>query len=125
MKASTYNSKSVIISISLLLLMQSCGVYHSNGVSLDDAVASKNKILIQQKDGSKLKYSKVKKVDGKYFGAKCSDEKQLIPIDEHNIDKVRVRNTGLSALATLGIITATLAAISTVVVVAANQNIQE
>jgi hypothetical protein len=100
MKTIKANLKVATLFFSILIMLQSCTVYQTANVTLDEAVISDNKVRIEKKNGAKLKYSKVVKFnDGKYYG-KLKEKGFFINvlIDEDNIAKVQLKDQKTSTI---------------------------
>lgn len=112
MKTIRSNVKSFAILLSILFLYQSCRVYHSKPVSLDQAVREGKRVKIHAKDNKIFKYKKIVCENGKFYGVKNKSKRVLI--DSIMVKKVRLHNKGLSivlGIATSIIIVATVFAI--------------
>ncbi|MBC8753430.1 hypothetical protein H2O64_02025 [Kordia sp. YSTF-M3] len=82
----------------LLMLFQSCQVYKTKSSTIDEAVASKHRVKIHTKSGGKIKYKKIFKEDGVYYGLKRSDTLQ---VNISDIDRIRLKNRTLSTIYTV------------------------
>lgn len=114
--------KNKIVSILLIfvLMLQSCAVYQKTAVSLDEAAASKRKVLITKTDGVKLKLKKVEQIDGKYYGiVKVDGKTEKIILIENEIRTIRILNKTATTFGNIGIIAGSAIIIFTVVAVAA------
>ena len=55
--------------LAIMMIFQSCTVYKSTPVTLEDAVKANTKVKIEKLNGEKLKYFRiVQGNDGKYYG---------------------------------------------------------
>jgi hypothetical protein len=66
----TTNLKLIAYSLAVLMLMQSCVVYHKTPVSVDEAVASNNMVKIYTTENKIHKFEKLVTEDGKIYGIK-------------------------------------------------------
>lgn len=99
------NFKILSFTLSLLLLFQSCRVYHRDSVPLYEAIQSEKKVKIKTTSNKTLKFSKLTIEDGKLYGIKSnynSGEYKKILLDENKLQTIRLHNKPLSIV--LGII---------------------
>lgn len=82
------------------MLFQSCTVYKSTPVSLDQAVEANTKSKVFFKDNEKKIYNKITKEDDEYYGWYKKSIK--FPIDANMVNYVRTNNKTGSAIATGG-----------------------
>ena len=68
MKVIHENNKKSLAMLIVLVSMQSCSVYHSKTVSIDDAINSYDKVKIKSPDDDVYKFEKITKVDGEIYG---------------------------------------------------------
>ena len=94
----------ILFAFSILMLMQSCQVtfYKSGNTCLQDAVKSKRKTKIIQKDGKRKKYSQIKLSEyGQFIGNKrikgIKNQFEKILIDENTVSKVKLENQKLNS----------------------------
>jgi hypothetical protein len=105
MKTTTRRLKVVALFFSVLILLQSCTVYQSVNVTLDEAVGADNKVRIEKRNGEKVKYYRVLKFnDGNYYGKiKVNGMFDNLLIDENNIVKVQIKDQKTSTILTVAI----------------------
>lgn len=87
--------------LSLLVLFQSCRVYNRDFVSLDQAVKEKRRVKIKTIDNKTLKFKKLIYENEEYFGIRPStfmDEIYKIPIDQNQLQSIRLHNKTLSII---------------------------
>ena len=73
MKSIRKQFKVIVLILVLPFLIQSCTVYKSANVSLNDAVKSESKVKITKTNGDKKKFSKVElSENGEFYGEKRS-----------------------------------------------------
>jgi PBP1b-binding outer membrane lipoprotein LpoB len=119
-KSMVLKNKIVSILLIFVLMLQSCAVYQKTAVSLDEAAASKRKVLITKTDGAKLKLKKVEQIDGKYYGiVKVDGKTEKIILIENEIRTIRILNKTATTFGNIGIIAGSAIIIFTVVAVAA------
>lgn len=126
MKVIHENNKKSLAMLIVLVSMQSCSVYHSKTVSIDDAINSYDKVKIKSPDDDVYKFEKITKVDGEIYGLakktsstakelndqiiwKNSDEKNVrILLTDKNISAVYVKNKPASTIVSIAIPVATV-----------------
>jgi hypothetical protein len=86
-------------------LLQSCTIYQKTPVSISEASATHNKVVITKTDKTKNKFKKIEQIDGHYFGIiKVNGNLVNVPLIEGDIKSIRPLNKTTSTLATIGII---------------------
>lgn len=86
----------------LMLLLQSCGVYYKNTISLDEAARQNGKVIILTVQGKKIKYKQIIQTDGQFYGTKLKGGKLTqIPINQDDISSVRLKNKKASTWVTI------------------------
>lgn len=126
MKLIRKNLKKSAVILTVLVLMQSCSIYHSKTVSIDDAINFDDKVKIKSPDADVYKFEKITKVDGKIYGLakkksstakelndqiiwKNSDEKNAsILLTDKNISSVHLKNKSASTIVSIVIPVAAL-----------------
>jgi hypothetical protein len=100
MKTSTRHLKVVALFFSVLILFQGCvTVYKSGNVTLEEAVKSDTKVRITTNDNKTIKYLNITKINQEYFGIKkVHGDLTKIPIQNENIEMIRVKNKPMSAV---------------------------
>ncbi|WP_111682106.1 hypothetical protein [Winogradskyella tangerina] len=88
--------KSTVISLSMLLLFQSCRVYHRTNVSIDKAVQEEKRVKLKTKDGQKLKFKRIVFEDGQYYGVKRKANRTLIQPNE--LESIRLHDKTMSII---------------------------
>ena len=83
--------------ILLLILTQSCVIYRSEELGINETVG-KGRVKIITKDGEKIKYKKIVRANQTYFGVKNKYYQPKI-IDKSSIDYVKVVNEPLTTVA--------------------------
>ena len=89
--------------LSLLIVLQSCTIYKSQPLTLDEAVEANSKSKVFYKDNSKMSYNKLTKEDGNYYGyfkKQWYSKNKKFPIEENLVDYVKTNNKAGSAVAT-------------------------
>jgi len=64
----TTNLKWIAITLSTLMLLQSCRVYHARTATVDEAVLSTKKVLVKNLNDDSFKFDKLQKEDGQLYG---------------------------------------------------------
>ena len=100
-----FKKKLVCGSLIFTFLLQSCTVYQKTPVSISEARATNNKVVITKTDFTKHKFRKIEKIDGQYFGIiKANGNLVNVPLIESDIKSIRPLNKIASTLATVGIV---------------------
>ena len=89
----------------ILILLQSCRVYHRDSVSLQQAIKEEKRVKIKTVDNKILKFKRVIYEDGRYYGIKPSTfmyKIYKIPLDESYIRSIRMHNKTLSVIYGVG-----------------------
>lgn len=103
----------------LLLLLQSCSVYHTGSLSVEEAVAANGKVKVITEDQKKYKFRRLEKENGRLLGItkpNSSTAKKLaempaetegrfvkIDLSEVDIEKIKLRNNVLSTIISIAI----------------------
>ena len=94
--------KLIALILIIPFLVQSCTIYKSANVSLDEAVKAKTKVRIFKTSGKKSVFSRVVlDNDGNYYGKKFAESNKTsnkILIDENSIKKVQLKNRTATTL---------------------------
>lgn len=93
--------KSIALMLSLIIIFQSCRVYHSDSVSLTEAIKSEKRVKIKTANNKTLKFSKLSFEDGKYYGINFnqnSGKYQKILLNENEVQTIRLHNKPLSII---------------------------
>ena len=100
MKTIKKSLKVVALFFSVLILSQGCvTVYKSANVSLEEAVMADTKVRITANDNKTMKYRNITKINQEYFGnKKVHGDLIKIPIQNEDIEKVRIKNKPMSAV---------------------------
>lgn len=114
MKTNNHFRKLLTITLVLILVLQGCRVYKHKESSLQEAVTEQKRVKIKTTDGKTLKYKRVYKEDGQYFGTKkVYGVMESEPIDSEKIENVRLHNQALSII--YGIVVGTVAVYATTI----------
>ena len=102
MKTSSKIRKSIALLLSLIIL-SSCTIYKKS--TLEEVSQIDNKVLIMSKEGKRLKYYKVVKKDGEYWGQTKPKNDYVLEtkIDANKVSIVKKQNPELSTLSTVTI----------------------
>ncbi|MBT8204920.1 MAG: hypothetical protein KJP14_07390 [Eudoraea sp.] len=102
MKKVQYSLKNLGTILSLMLLLQSCGVYHKIPISLDEATKQEGKVKIRTAEGKNIKYKNIIQKDGQFYGTKMIAGKWTqIPLNPDDISNVRLKNKKASTWVTI------------------------
>ncbi|WP_298418322.1 hypothetical protein [uncultured Kordia sp.] len=98
MKTFKKQSRCFSVFLMVLFLFHSCSVYTPESSTLDEATTSNRRVKIHTKEGKRLRYKRIFKKEGLYYGIKMKD---TIQIDTQNIERLRLKNNALSAIYTV------------------------
>ncbi len=102
MKTIKIQLKVVALFFSVLILLQGCTVYKSASVTLDEAYRTTGKARVKTNDNITQTFIRIGVEDGEYYGVrKIKDKKVKFPLDEKDIQNVRLKNYTLSTILTI------------------------
>lgn len=102
--------------LTILMLFQSCVVYHKTPTNLEKASQEQIKTKISNTNGQDFKYKYITYEDGVYYGVnKKSGELIKTPLSEQDVSKVRLQNKSASTLVTIAAIVVSGGAIALIV----------
>ena len=86
----------------ILFIFQSCGVYHKNSITLEEAVKQEGKVKILTTNQRTIKYKKITSTDGQFYGNKMKGGKWIqTPLNQEEIMRIRLKNKKASTWMTL------------------------
>ena len=105
MKSIDKHLKVVVFIFVTLMLFQSCTVYKSASVTLDEASKSNTKVRVVKTNGEKVKYSRIVALkDGHFYGVqKVNGLSNNIPIHQDDIVRLNLKNRETSTILSIGI----------------------
>ncbi|HKJ48922.1 MAG TPA: hypothetical protein VJ973_07520 [Christiangramia sp.] len=121
MKHLKIESNLLVCLLIVSVLFQSCSIYHSDNISLEQAVDTNRKVRITTDAGDKLKFRWIENEGGRYYGhtkVSSGTSKKLqslgvigkeqgklysFGLETLNIDKIQAKNYSGSTLATIGV----------------------
>lgn len=124
--------------LSILILLQSCTVYHSYKSSIDDAIASNNKVKIVLDSGEKHKFKKLNRNDNEVYGLiynksssyeywasrksmpSKSETLTYVQIYDNELKNLHLRNKSASTILTIAIPILALGALAGLLVAASS-----
>ncbi|MEM6687190.1 MAG: hypothetical protein AAF617_15520 [Bacteroidota bacterium] len=92
------HAKCLSIVCIILVFFQSCQVYRSKSSTIEEAVKSNGRVKIHTLSGEKIKYKKILKKEGMYYGIV---QKDTLQIDTSKIARLRLKNKTLSTIYTV------------------------
>ena len=111
----------VCISLTMLIILQSCRVYHSKPVTLEEASKSQKRVKVKTNDNKTLKFNKVVFEDGQFYGVKGKgDNVSKTVLNMEDLQQVRLHNKSLSTI--LGIAVPIITIVGILVLAIANWN---
>ena len=109
MKKNYFKSKITCLLLAILIALQSCVAYKNKTSTLDEAAATNGKVLVVKTDDTKLKLTKIEKIDGAYYGSiKTKNGFEKIPLTESDLKRVSVLDKRASTWGNIGIIVGSL-----------------
>ena len=121
MKPVKFESNLLVYVLITCVLLQSCSIYHSDNISLEQAADTGRKVRITTVAGGKLNFKWIKDEGGDYYGhtkvnsrtskklqnfgveSKKRGELYSYGLETLDIDKIQAKNYSGSTLATIGI----------------------
>ncbi len=83
----------------IVMVVQSCTVYKSTPITLEQAVQNESKVKIVTNRNQTFIYKKIVFDEGKYYGVERVKSKKIsIPINEDLVKSIQMKNQVLSAL---------------------------
>ena len=93
--------KSAVL-FAILLLIQSCTVYKSANVTLEQAAQNGSKTKVITHDGGKLKFKRIGFENEHYYGLKIVNKKEVkIYLDPNTIKTINEKNKTVSTILTI------------------------
>lgn len=90
--------------LALVMLLQSCTVYKSTSITLDQAVQNESKVKVKTKSAENLKFKRIGVENGNYYGVKKSKGEMVrIPLNENFISSVKEKDKTLSTVLTVAL----------------------
>jgi hypothetical protein len=104
MKTIKKQMRLIAFTLAMLIYFQSCKVYHSNSVTLEQASQEFKRVKIQTNGNEILKFRGIKMENKQYYGVK-KVKKELINtlIEKDNIKSVRLENETMSTILTIAL----------------------
>ncbi|WP_345191300.1 hypothetical protein [Algibacter agarivorans] len=102
MKAIDRNLKLVTFFFVTLMLLQSCTVYKTPSVTLDEASKSNSKVRVKTIDNQSLKFDRIQVADNKVYGSSIINREMIITtIEKDNIEKIQLKDKTTSTILTI------------------------
>ena len=104
MKNFTNHIKFIGTLLSILILFQSCRVYHATSVTLKQAVMEEKRVKVRMKNMEKFRFQRIGFESGQFYGVKRIKGKIVrIPLSQEEIGYIKLHNKTWSVI--YGIIT--------------------
>jgi hypothetical protein len=92
-------------SLSVILLLQGCVVYHKNPITLEQAAEQKTPVKVHFQGDETVKFKYIVEEDGLFYGSdKKTREWSIILLDEGRVQNVYGKNKSASTWITIGVI---------------------
>ncbi len=102
MKAIDRNLKLVTFFFVTLMLLQSCTVYKTPSVTLDEASKSNSEVRVKTIDNQSLKFDRIQVTDNKVYGSSIINREMIITtIEKDNIEKIQLKDKTTSTILTI------------------------
>ena len=112
MKKLTINLKPIVYLLTLIILFQGCAVYHSKGVTLDQAVYEGKKVILVTNQDKVIKFKRIESENGMFYGVtKVKKEFVRTPINAEQVKTIRPKNKVVSVLVSIFVYSFLLAGI--------------
>lgn len=137
------NLKWITVALSTLLLLQSCKVYHSKTVTVDEAIVSQKRVLVKNGIDETYKFDRIEIENDILYGITTRNSptakklsKQVIEenlngkfvkirLPEKDIKEYRLQNRSLSTILTIAIPITVAGIISVIALYSATRGLQE
>ncbi len=91
--------------LALVLMLQSCAVYKTNPVSIEQAEKAHKRVLMVRSNGQKIKLKKVITEEGKYYGiTTVHGQRTKILLDEKDIKTLRPIDRSATTIGNVSIV---------------------
>lgn len=108
--------KPIVYLLTLIILFQGCAVYHSKGVTLDQAVHKGKKVELVTNQDEVIKFKRIESENGLFYGVtKVKKELVRIPINAEQVKTIRPKNKVVSVLVNIPVILVSVVALSVIV----------
>lgn len=119
MKKFNLKLKRLSVLLSVLIIAQSCQVYRTSSISLDEASKIDEKVKVQTIEGKRIEFKKIDKEEDFYYGLKRKKgELVKIPLNHEDIVGIfpkhktaSIVNTILLSLVVVGLVTVIISSI--------------
>jgi hypothetical protein len=109
-------NRTICFLLIIALILQSCAVYKKTSVTLNEAANGDRKILVVKTDNTKLKFKKIEKIDGVYYGLiKTKGQIEKIPLTESDLKTIRVLDKTATTIGNVAIVVGSLGVVFLVV----------
>jgi len=104
MKTNEKQIRSIAFLLVLIMFFQSCTVYKSTPISIEQVVENQSEVKIHTLNNNTYKFSAIETIDRKYFGINKSANVVIrTPLDENQMDTIKEKNKTLSIILRIGI----------------------
>lgn len=88
-----------------VMLLQSCTVYKSVPISIDQAVQNQSEVKIHTLNHNTYRFTAIETIGGNYFGInKSAHEILRTPLNENQISTIKEKDKTLSTILDIGIV---------------------
>ncbi|GAA4281337.1 hypothetical protein [Gaetbulibacter aestuarii] len=98
--------------LAILIFFQSCTVYQSQTISLEEASKSNVKSRVESANGKKIRFARIYHEEGDYFGIQRSKGNLIkIKLKADQIKRINPKNKTMTVVASIGIPIAVMAGV--------------
>lgn len=89
----------IALLLAFIVLLQGCTLQKSASVTLEEAVQEQRKVQITTVDNQTLKFKRIVKRNGEYYGVKwLNDNTRDTKLFENDIEKIKIENKTMSII---------------------------
>jgi len=104
MKTLKKQLRSITLLLAIVMIFQSCTVYKSANVTLDQAVQNESKVKVRTINNERFKFNRIGVEDGNYYGVKKNNSVVIkTPLDQNFIKTINEKDKTLSTILSIGI----------------------
>jgi len=94
----------ITLLFAIVMFFQSCTVYKSANVTLDQAIQNESKVKVITMNNAKFKFKRIGVEDGNYYGIKKKNNVVIrIPLDQNFVKIIKEKDKPLSTVLSIGI----------------------
>ena len=91
--------------IVFILLLQSCTIYKTAPISIDQAIQNQSEVKIHTLNRDTYRFTAIEDIDGNYFGInKSAHEILRTPLNENQISTIKEKDKTLTTIFDVGVV---------------------